>query len=472
MNNMVALKKLWMKKTIVGLVLGQLLSLLITSTGFSSSELTRRGINAPTSQSFLNYVLLALFYGCTFIHRKKALKAKWYYYVLLGLVDVEANFLVSLNWKGVSFDYGFLTVTDSKEMDLDIEILVVKAYQYTSITSIMLLDCWSIPSVIFLTWFFLKTKYRLRKAIGVAICVVGLVVVVFSDVHAKDRSGGSNPLKGDLLVIAGSTLYAISNVSEEFFVKSADRVELMAMLGYFGAIISACQINPYRSILERNELKSIHWSAGAVFPFIGFAVAMFLFYSGVPILLKVVMETFGSLKEEIQHRELVIWRLQGFVLLVRMFHHSNEWVHNAKPLFVDLRHVDCFDSHLCIPSEGLYLQSCCIPPQVDWMYFLAFATVAVGLVIYSGFLQHIYPEFGYLMLVIRGDKEEEQKSADVGDEEVERSKHFDEEAGSVGRRSKTGESSSSSKIDLASTGTAERADNSRVLEKDNTREAI
>lgn len=77
------------------------------------------------------------------------------------------------------------------------------------------------------------------------------------------------------------------------------------------------------------------------------------------------------------------------------------------------------------------------------------------------------------MLVIRGDKEEEQKSADVGDEEVERSKHFDEEAGSVGRRSKTGESSSSSsKIDLASTGAAERADNSRVLEKDNTREAI
>ena len=27
-------------------------------------------------------------------------------------------------------------------------------------------------------------------------------------------SGGSNPLKGDLLVIAGSILYAVSNVSE------------------------------------------------------------------------------------------------------------------------------------------------------------------------------------------------------------------------------------------------------------------
>lgn len=31
---------------------------------------------------------------------------------------------------------------------------------------------------------------------------------------------------------------------QEFFVKSADRVELMAMLGLFGAIISACQMYP------------------------------------------------------------------------------------------------------------------------------------------------------------------------------------------------------------------------------------
>lgn len=374
MNNMVSLKKLLMKKTIVGLVLGQVLSLLITSTGFSSSELARRGIKAPTSQSFLNYVLLAVVYGCTLIYRKKALKAKWYYYVLLGLVDVEANFLV------------------------------VKAYQYTSITSIMLLDCWSIPSVIFLTWFFLKTKYRFRKAIGVAICVVGLVVVIFSDVHAKDRSGGSNPLKGDLLVIAGSTLYAISNVSEEFFVKSADRVELMAMLGLFGAIVSACQI----SILERNELKSIQWSAGAVLPFIGFAVAMFLFYSGVPILLKISGSTMLNLS---------LLTSDMWTVLIRIFAYHQ---------------------------------------KVDWMYFIAFATVAVGLVIYSG-----------------GDKEEEQKRADVGDEEVKRSKHFDEEAGSIGKCSKTGETSSSSrKIDFASTGTAERAENSRVLGKDYTKEVI
>lgn len=66
---------------------------------------------------------------------------------------------------------------------------VVKAYQYTSITSVMLLDCWSIPSVMLLTWVFLKTKYRFRKITGVVVCVAGLVMVVFSDVHAGDRAG-------------------------------------------------------------------------------------------------------------------------------------------------------------------------------------------------------------------------------------------------------------------------------------------
>lgn len=329
---MISFKEFCTKKTLLGLLLGQILSLLITSTGFSSSELARRGINAPTSQSFLNYVLLAVVYGGIMIYRREALKAKWYFYLLLGLIDVEANFLV------------------------------VKAYQYTSLTSVMLLDCWSIPCVILLTWLFLKTKYRFRKYVGVAICVTGLVVVIFSDVHASDRSSGSNPLKGDVLVISGSMLYAISNVSEEFFVKTADRVELMGMLGLFGAIFSAIQI----SILERNELKSIHWSAGAALPFTGFAAAMFLFYSGVPILLKMSGSTMLNLS---------LLTSDMWSVLIRIFAYHE---------------------------------------KVDYMYFIAFAAVAVGLVVYSG-----------------GDKEVDQNRAEVGDEKVEQSKHFDEEASLV-----------------------------------------
>ncbi|POO03404.1 Solute carrier [Trema orientale] len=329
---MVTSKEFWTNKTLIGLGLGQLLSLLITSTGFSSSELSKKGIDAPTSQSFLNYVLLAIVYGSIMLYRKEPLKSKWYYYVLLGVVDVEANFLV------------------------------VKAYQYTSITSVMLLDCWSIPSVMLLTWLFLKTKYRYRKITGVVVCIAGLVTVVFSDVHAGDRAGGSNPSKGDVLVIAGATLYAVSNVSEEFLVKSADRIELMSMLGVFGAIISAIQ----------------------ALPFVGFSLAMFLFYSFVPILLKINGSTMLNLS---------LLTSDMWAVVIRIFAYHE---------------------------------------KVDWLYFLAFAAVTVGLVIYSG-----------------GDKEEDHRT-DVADEDAERSKRFDEEVGSrshnhgtVERSLKTGDASSS-----------------------------
>ncbi|OIV91187.1 hypothetical protein TanjilG_30409 [Lupinus angustifolius] len=229
-------------------------------------------------------------------------RVKWYYYIILGIIDVEANFLV------------------------------VKSYQFTSLTSVMLLDCWSIPCVILLTWVFLKTRYRFKKLTGVAVCIAGLVLVVFSDVHSGDRANGSNPLKGDLIIIAGATLYAVSNVSEEFLVKNADRVELMAMLGLFGAIFGAIQI----SIFERNQLKSIHWTSGAVLPFVGFSLALFTFYSLVPVLLKIHGSTLLNLS---------LLTSDMWAVLIRIFAYHE---------------------------------------KVDWMYYVAFVAVVIGLIIYSG----------------------------------------------------------------------------------------
>ncbi|PWA46353.1 solute carrier family 35 member SLC35F1/F2/F6 [Artemisia annua] len=55
----------------------------------------------------------------------------------------------------------------------------------------------------------------------------------------------------------GATLYAVCN---DFFVKKADQVELLAMLGLFGAIVSDSVV--FKCVLERKELKAIHWSSG------------------------------------------------------------------------------------------------------------------------------------------------------------------------------------------------------------------
>ncbi|XP_078432670.1 uncharacterized protein LOC144704218 [Wolffia australiana] len=294
--------KFWSKKTLIGLALGQFVSLLITSTSFSSSELSREGINVPTCQSFLNYALLAFVFGCVMIFkRKKGLRAKWYYYLILAIIDVEANYFV------------------------------VKAYQYTNITSIMMLDCWVIPCVIVLTFVFLKTRYRYVQYFGALLCIAGAILVVFSDVFAGGRESGSNPLKGNLFVILSSTLYAFSNVGEEYLVRDGSRVELLTMLGVFGTIISAIQI----SILERRELASIRWTAGAALPFAGFTAAMFLLYSTVPTILKIAGSAMFNLS-----------------LLT-----SDMW--------------------------GVLIRTFAYHERVDWIYFLAFAAVLAGLIAYS-----------------------------------------------------------------------------------------
>lgn len=46
-------KEFWTKKRLVGLLLGQFLSLLITSTGFTSSELAKRGSCFPLESMYV-----------------------------------------------------------------------------------------------------------------------------------------------------------------------------------------------------------------------------------------------------------------------------------------------------------------------------------------------------------------------------------------------------------------------------------
>jgi len=106
-----------------------------------------------------------------------------------------------------------------------------------------------------LTRFFMKTRYTTWQFIGAVTCIIGLVLTLLSDMSTSD-SGGSKPILGDALVVVGTIFNAASNVGEEFCVKKRDRVEVVAMLGVFGALISAIQL----VILERKELESLDWS--------------------------------------------------------------------------------------------------------------------------------------------------------------------------------------------------------------------
>ncbi|XP_009603575.1 uncharacterized protein [Nicotiana tomentosiformis] len=282
------------------LLLGQMVSFVMALMSFTSSLVANLGANTPLSLSFCSYTALALVYGGIMIYRRQKLQVPWYWYALLSFADVQGNFLVN------------------------------KAYQYSSITSVTILDCWTIAWVILLTWLVLGTRYSPWQFLGAAVCLAGLGLVLLSDAKASS-GGGSKPLLGDIFVIIGTLFFAMSNVGEEFCVKKKDRIEVVSMIGLFGWLVTIIEI----PILERKSLESVKWSAEIILAFCGYATASFMFYTFVPFLLKMSGSTLFNLS-----------------LLT-----SDVWAVVIRTFF--------------------YKQ------KVEWLYFVAFALVVTGLIIYS-----------------------------------------------------------------------------------------
>uniref|UniRef100_A0A8C5T1K9 Solute carrier family 35 member F2 n=1 Tax=Malurus cyaneus samueli TaxID=2593467 RepID=A0A8C5T1K9_9PASS len=246
-------------------ILGQVLSLFICGTAVTSQYLAETfQVNTPMLQSFINYCLLLLVYttllafrtGCAGIWQ--ILKQRWWKYIIVGLADVEANYSM------------------------------VKAYQYTNLTSVQLLDCFGIPVLMALSWFLLRARYRLIHFFAVAICLLGVGTMVGADILAGRQEGeGSDVVIGDVLVLLGASMYAISNVGEEYIVKKLNRVEFLGMVGLFGTIISGLQL----AIVEHKEIMRIQWSWKVALLFSAFALCMFGLYSFMPVVIQVTSAT-------------------------------------------------------------------------------------------------------------------------------------------------------------------------------------
>ncbi|XP_074536105.1 solute carrier family 35 member F2-like [Halichoeres trimaculatus] len=247
------------------LAMGQGLAALICGTAVSSQYLaTNYHVNTPMLQSVVNYTLLCVTYTTMLLCRTgdenilQILKRRWWKYLLLGLVDVEANYVV------------------------------VKAYQYTTLTSVQMLDCFVVPVLMILSRWVLKTRYRPVHYVGVCICILGVGAMVGADLlSGRDQGSTSNILLGDGLVLLSATLYAVSNVCQEYTVKNLSREEFLGMVGLFGTVISTVQM----VILERSAIASIQWSWEVGLLFAAFGLCMYTLYSCMPIVIKLSSAT-------------------------------------------------------------------------------------------------------------------------------------------------------------------------------------
>jgi solute carrier family 35 protein F1/2 len=264
-----SISNLFTVKFLIILALGQVLALCITATTIFTTKLSQGAtpISIPTSQTFLNYATLGVVYttitiakvgfrGWLDINRRRAI-----YYILFALVDVEANYFM------------------------------VKAYSYTSLLSAMLLDAWTIPCVVLLCVIFLKMRFIRYHYLGVLLAMVGMAFLIWSDMVEGKNFPGSDYVKGDLFCILAATLYAVSNVYQEFLVRQEPMYEVIGQLGLWGTIISGIQL----AILERNEIQTITWTGEVIGYIIGFDIAMFTLYSVAPTLLRLSSATFFNL---------------------------------------------------------------------------------------------------------------------------------------------------------------------------------
>ncbi|ETI50857.1 hypothetical protein, variant [Phytophthora nicotianae CJ01A1] len=235
------------------LILGQFISVLIACTGVFSQLLNGSfQIQIPVTQSAGNYLLLCMYLVDPIMRfrRQKGyqLEISWWQYLLLAFADVEGNFLV------------------------------VCAYKYTSISSVMLLDCFTIPVVMLLSTVFLRAKYTRSHFVGVLFCLVGISVLVISDVirDQETMSWDVSALYGDFLCLFGSAVYACSNVGQEYLVKKENRrMEFLSLVGLFGFLISSIQAVYF----EGDVVRAVDWTWLSALCLLGYIITLFVMYT-------------------------------------------------------------------------------------------------------------------------------------------------------------------------------------------------
>lgn len=179
------------------------------------------------------------------------LHTPWYTYLLLAILDVEANYLAMLS------------------------------FQHTTLSSSMLLTSLSVLSTVLLRRVVFKSAtYDRTRLLGVLLCLIGGCAWLHHEFHRqtnaataadidaasfeldgdvstmeKQPHSSAHAVYGDLLALCAACLYGLNDVCAEYFVKANnDRVEYLGMLGMFGSIISFFIQVP---LLERNRLEEL-----------------------------------------------------------------------------------------------------------------------------------------------------------------------------------------------------------------------
>jgi len=286
------IKSIWTRRFVLSLLAGQVVSLCITCTNVTTTELVMRNWALPTTQTFFLYLSLFLVYTPYTMYQygmkgwaQMVVRDGWKYFILAAS-DVEGNFLV------------------------------VKAYQYTDLLSCMLLDAWAIPVCLFFSYIYMRPSYHWTQILGVLVCVGGLGMLVSSDFLTDKNYHALNKAKGDAFMIAGATLYGFTNATEEFFVRRSPLYEVIGQLGMWGVLINGIQA----AALEHGSMKTASWNGATIGILIAYTAAMLILYTVAPILYRMASSAYFNLS-------LLSSDFYGLLFGLFLYHYSPFWLY-------------------------------------------------------------------------------------------------------------------------------------------------
>lgn len=246
------------------LAFGQLLSLLLATTGAIQSSLYLEcRLSAPTFSIFLFYLPLCI---VSLVKLKlnpglaSVSSASSPSHSLLGLVPLQSS----------PHLYALVALAD-----VYANYCTVLAFKYTTITSVSLLDALAIPSAVVVSRLFLGRRYTAVHMVGMGVCGIGIVcnaLLDFREDRELEGNGGDDgnaqeeliekdyPYKmfGDLLAICGGILFGIDNTLAEVAVREwGSRTEFLGAMSFFASIITFFQA----LLLEREQISAFFTSS-------------------------------------------------------------------------------------------------------------------------------------------------------------------------------------------------------------------
>ena len=99
----------------------------------------------------------------------------------------------------------------------------------------MIIEDFSIPSVVLLSLFFLKVRYTKLHYIAISILACGISIGFINDfLHLQGADANDQPLLGDFMALVGAFFYALENVLK----KPQDIFNFLGFIGLFGVLIT------------------------------------------------------------------------------------------------------------------------------------------------------------------------------------------------------------------------------------------